>query len=158
MNTLAIHYGAHDASACIYSNKIEHYFLEERYSRKKHDRGLLNIYKNLVISKEKIDRIVISNFGKKTITVDRDFKLLRAYLNYHKRLHGFKPKLINDSRHHLFHAAGAYYNSGYKDALVVVIDGIGEYKNGKYEMETIYTVKNNKFREIYKSGSVLFLF
>ena len=151
MNTLAIHYGAHDASACIYSNKIEHYFLEERYSRKKHDRGLLNIYKNLVISKEKIDRIVISNFGKKTITVDRDFKLLRAYLNYHKRLHGFKPKLINDSRHHLLHAAGAYYNSGYKDALVVVIDGMGEYKRNRYEMETIYEVRNNNFKRIYQN-------
>ena len=146
MKTLAIHYGAHDSNACIYSNKIEHYFLEERYSRKKHDRGLLHVYKNLVVSKEKIDRIVISNFGKKTITVDKDFRLLRAYLDYHKRLHGFKPKLVKDSRHHLFHAAGAYYNSGYKDALVVVIDGIGEYKNGKYEMETIYAVKDNKFK------------
>ena len=152
-NTLAIHYGAHDASACIYSNKIEHYFLEERYSRKKHDRELLHIYKNLVVSKEKVDRIVISNFGKKTITVDKDFKLLRAYLDYHKRLHGFKPKLVKDSRHHLFHAAGAYYNSGYEDALVVVVDGIGEYKKGKYEMETIYAVKGGKFKEVYKNKS-----
>mgnify|MGYP000492094382 CR=1 FL=1 len=59
MKTLAIHYGAHDASACIYSNKIEHFFLEERYSRKKHDRGLLHIYENLVASKEKIDRILL---------------------------------------------------------------------------------------------------
>ena len=62
MKTLAIHYGAHDASACIYSNKIEYYFLEERYSRKKHDRNLLHVYKNLVASGQKIDRIVISNF------------------------------------------------------------------------------------------------
>ena len=151
MNTLAIHYGAHDASACIYSNKIEHFFLEERYSRKKHDRGLSHIYENLVISKEKIDRIVISNFGKKTITIDKDFTLLREYLDYHKKLHGFKPKLVKDSRHHLFHAAGAYYNSGYKDALVVVIDGMGEYKNGKFEMETIYAVRDNKFKEVYKN-------
>ena len=151
MNTLAIHYGAHDCSACIYSNKIEHYFLEERYSRKKHDHGLLHVYKNLLKVEEPIDRIIICNFGKKTITVDKDFRLLRAYLDYHKRLHGFKPKLIKDSRHHLFHAAGAYYNSGYKDALVVVIDGIGEYKNGKYEMETIYEVKDNKFKEVYKN-------
>ena len=118
MNTLAIHYGAHDANACIYSNKIEHFFLEERYSRKKHDRRLLHVYNNLVVSKEKIDRIVISNFGKKTITEDKDFTLLRAYLDYHKRLHGFKPKLVKDSRHHLFHAAGAYYNSGYKLSLI----------------------------------------
>ena len=151
MKTLAIHYGAHDANACIYSNKIEHFFLEERYSRKKHDRRLLHVYNNLVVSKEKIDRIVISNFGKKTITEDKDFTLLRAYLDYHKRLHGFKPKLVKDSRHHLFHAAGAYYNSGYKDALVVVIDGMGEYKNGKYEMETIYAVRNGKFEKIYKN-------
>ena len=153
MNTLAIHYGAHDASACIYSNKIEYYFLEERYSRKKHDRNLLHVYKNLVASGQKIDRIVISNFGKKTITVDKNFKLLRAYLNHHKKLHGFKPEIINDSRHHLFHAAGAYYNSGYKDALVVVVDGIGEYKDGKYEMETIYAVRDGKFEEIYKNKS-----
>ena len=150
-NTLAIHYGAHDTSACVYSDRIKYYFLEERFSRKKHDRGLLNVYKNLVISKEKIDRIVISNFGKKTISVDKNFQLLRAYLEYHNRLHGFKPKLIKDSRHHLFHAAGAYYNSGYKDALVVVIDGMGEYKKGKYEMETIYEVRDGKFKELYSN-------
>ena len=151
MNTLAIHYCAHDANACIYSDKIEYYFLEERYSRKKHDHGLLNIYKNLIKTKQKIDCIVISNLGKKTITADRNYQLLKAYINHHNKLHGCKPKLLKDSRHHLFHASGAYYNSGYKDALVVIADGMGENNNGKYEMETIYEVRDGKFKEIYKN-------
>ena len=129
-NTLAIHYGGHDSNACVYSNGVKYYFLEERYSRKKHDRGLHNVYKNLLEIKEPIDRIIICNFGNKTkiSNADKNFKYLKFYIDTHNKLHGFKPKLITDSRHHLFHAAGAYYNSGYDDALVVVIDGMGEYK------------------------------
>ena len=65
-NTLAIHYGGHDSNACVYNNGVKYYFLEERYSRKKHDGGLHNVYKNLLEIKEPIDRIIICNFGKKT--------------------------------------------------------------------------------------------
>ena len=152
-NTLAIHYGGHDSNACVYSNGVKYYFLEERYSRKKHDGGLHNVYKNLLEIKEPIDRIIICNFGNKTkiSNADKNFKYLKFYIDTHNKLHGFKPKLITDSRHHLFHAAGAYYNSGYDDALVVVIDGMGEYKNKKYEMETIYQVKGGNFEEVYKN-------
>ena len=152
-NTLAIHYGGHDSNACVYSNGVKYYFLEERYSRKKHDGGLYNVYRNLLEIKEPIDRIIICNFGKKTkiSNADKNFKYLKLYLDNHNKLHGFKPKLITDSRHHLFHAAGDYYNSGYDDALVVVIDGMGEYKNKKYEMETIYHEKGGNFEEVYKN-------
>ena len=152
-NTLAIHYGGHDSNACVYDNSVKYYFSEERYSRKKHDSKLSNVYKNLLKIKEPIDRIIICNFGKltKISDADKNFKYLKLYLDAHNKLHGFKPKLITDSRHHLFHAAGAYYNSGYDDALVVVIDGMGEYKNRKYEMETIYEVKGGNFEEVYKN-------
>ena len=41
MRVAAIHYGNHDANACIYDGEVKHYFLEERFSRKKHDDCLL---------------------------------------------------------------------------------------------------------------------
>ena len=42
--------------------------------------------------------------------------------------------------HHLAHAASAFYQSGFDEALVMVSDGMGE-----VDSMTIYTVIGNKF-------------
>ena len=58
MRVAAIQYGNHDCSACIYDGKVQNYFLEERYSGKKHDSNHFEIYKQLLKVKEPIDLIV----------------------------------------------------------------------------------------------------
>ena len=41
--------------------------------------------------------------------------------------------------HHLYHAAAAFYNSGFEDATCVIVDGAGAYvDNCSHEVETIY--------------------
>ena len=42
------------------------------------------------------------------------------------------------NQHHLSHAAIGFYNSGFEEAAVVVVDGAGSIKNGGHEVESIY--------------------
>ena len=46
-------------------------------------------------------------------------------------------------RHHLAHAASAYYFSGYSSATVLTLDGVGE-----YEASVIWKVKNSEFEPV----------
>jgi len=46
-------------------------------------------------------------------------------------------------KHHLTHAASAYYFSGYQSAIVLTIDGFGE-----FESTVIWKVKNGIFEEV----------
>ena len=60
-------------------------------------------------------------------------------------------------RHHLAHAASAYYFSGYNSATVLTLDGTGE-----YEATVIWKVKNGEFEQILSMhttyGSLGFLY
>ena len=49
-------------------------------------------------------------------------QIIRKKLNY--------KGIINYYRHHLRHVASSYYPSGFKDALCLSIDGVGEYETG----------------------------
>ena len=49
-------------------------------------------------------------------------QIIRKNLNY--------KGIINYYRHHLCHVASSYYPSGFKDALCLSIDGVGEYETG----------------------------
>lgn len=58
-------------------------------------------------------------------------KWMRNKLNveeilYHKYLKGYKGKILF-TQHHLAHAASAFYPSPFKEATIVVLDGIGEW-------------------------------
>ncbi len=46
--------------------------------------------------------------------------------------------------HHLCHAAGAYYASGYDDALVATLDGAGD-----GDSSHVYSVKNGRFERLH---------
>ena len=107
MRVLAIQYGNHDCSACIYDGEIKNYFLEERYSGKKHDLHHFEIYKNLLRVKDPVDLIVLCYFGDRTFMYDGGLKYLNMFLKAYKKKHGKIPKVIKDKRHHLAHAAGA---------------------------------------------------
>ena len=149
MRVAAIHYGNHDANACIYDGEVKHYFLEERFSRKKHDDKHFHIYKNILKVDEPVDLIVLSYFGDKTFLGDDSLKYTKVFLEAYKKKHGKLPKVIKDSRHHKFHAAGAYYNSGFDDALVVVIDGAGNLSDGLFEAETVFI--GGSFEKVYEN-------
>jgi len=156
MRVLAIQYGNHDCSACIYDGEIKNYFLEERFSGEKHDLHHFEIYKNLLRVKDPVDLIVLCYFGDRTFMYDGGLKYLDMFLKAYKKKHGKIPKVIKDKRHHLAHAAGAYYNSGFDKSLVLVVDGSGSLDKLSFEAESIYVAEGTRFTEIYKNFIKLF--
>lgn len=156
MRVLAIQYGNHDCSACIYDGEVKNYFLEERFSGEKHDLHHFEIYKNLLRVKDPVDLIVLCYFGDRTFMYDGGLKYLDMFLKAYKKKHGNIPKVIKDKRHHLAHAAGAYYNSGFDKSLVLVVDGSGSLDKLSFEAESIYVAEGTRFTEIYKNFIKLF--
>ena len=156
MRVAAIQYGNHDCSACIYDGEVQNYFLEERYSGKKHDSNHFEIYKQLLKVKEPIDLIVLCYFGDRTFMYEDGLKYLHIFLKAYKKKHGFIPEIIKDKRHHLAHAAGAYFNSGFDKSLVLVVDGSGSLDKISFEAESVYLAEGLKFKEIYKNFIKLF--
>ena len=156
MRVAAIQYGNHDCSACIYDGEVQNYFLEERYSGKKHDLHHFEIYKQLLKVKEPIDLLVLCYFGDRTFMYEDGLKYLHIFLKAYKKKHGVIPEVIKDKRHHLAHAAGAYYNSGFDKSLVLVVDGSGSLDKLSFEAESVYLAEGLEFKEIYKNFIKLF--
>ena len=55
---------------------------------------------------------------------------------------------VNFVSHHLCHAAGAFYASGYDDALVATLDGAGD-----GDSSHVYSVKNGRFERLHAVSS-----
>ncbi len=142
----------HDAAAClVIDGEIIAAAQQERFSRKKHD---LNMPIDAIafclgegkISAQNIDYIVY--YDNPLLTLDRYMKNILAAgkgakdvieRSYHSM---FSQKLwvhnvinnILDTKakvlvceHHISHAASAFYPSPFKEAVVITIDGVGEW-------------------------------
>ena len=69
---------------------------------------------------------------------------------------GFPPERIHNVNHHLAHAASAYFTSGWKDCLTVIIDAMGEVQS-----VTVYdaaTGQLQKLREVSANDSIGILY
>ena len=136
MNILSINYGVHDASACVLvDGEIRSFYKEERLTGIKRDTE-----PKLAIKQ------CLDDFGGKI-----DYATLIAYPCTSSKQHQLIQKLtgIRDNNiidysyhHHLSHAALAFYNSGFDESLVIVIDGQGAlYNDNLAEGETVYLAK-----------------
>jgi carbamoyltransferase len=148
MRILSIHLG-HDSSCCIYNDgKLEKYFLVERFTRKKHDWNFIKIC-NFICKFIKnfnyvIDYIIISGGDYVLSPANKIQSLLKLH----------KSKLIINKVHHQNHAYISFFNSGFDESLVVVVDGSGCYVNTKkhlVEVESIFFGKKNNLKLIYKN-------
>ena len=128
---LAINPGHNGSVALMVDGKIEFYLEEERLSRAKYDgnpfRGILE-----AIQRGPIDELVIAGTSDKHIT---DLRLPWTGENPYSALvrkfnSSVKTTFVGEE-HHLGHAAGAYYNSGFDTAVAIVVDGAGSYKSIK---------------------------
>ena len=160
--TLGINPGHNGSTALIVDGKIELYIEEERLSRLKYDgnpfRGILE-----AIQRGPIDEIVLGGTSPQFAQLpwnggDAYSTLVRKYYPNVK-----VTNMGND--HHLGHAAGAFYNSGFDTAVAVVVDGAGSYhimatQEGQtqdqspqgFETESIFHCKDvNTITPIYKS-------
>tara|TARA_R100000231_G_scaffold139607_1_gene121575 strand:- start:2901 stop:4613 length:1713 start_codon:yes stop_codon:yes gene_type:complete len=143
MNILAINPGHNGSAALLVDGELKFYIEEERLSRSKYDG---NPFAGMVEAlKYGVDILVLGGTSEQ-------FPQLpwTGEDPYSGFLRKFNPKLetINvGGAHHLGHAAGAFYNSGFEQAAAVIVDGSGshrqievneEFKNLGFETESIF--------------------
>jgi carbamoyltransferase len=135
---------AHDASVCVINNgEIELYLKEERFSRIKRDS---HPYLCLQKVKEKIEYI---DYAVICSPSPGDWGEITQYV---MKTFGCPVETLCES-HHLQHASLAFYNSGFPNAAVIVVDRNGtDYKGYMRESETIFVANYpHYFEEIHKS-------
>lgn len=124
---------SHDGAVCLMHNdKVVLNLQEERLSHKKYDKHPLYTLELIPEYTKKIDYLAYTYLFNKQIELGPIPKLLAKI--------GIEvDKLVDLSEyHHALHAACGFYNSGFDDAAVVVIDGAGsDHEFGK-ENESIF--------------------
>ena len=140
MNILAINPGHNGAAALLVDGELKFYIEEERLSRLKYDgnpfRGILEALPY------NIDTLVLGGTNPEFATLpwtgeDPYSALIRK--------HNPNLKVVNIGHmHHLGHAAEAFYNSGFEDAVAVIVDGAGSYINKKLEEDELISLRSNK--------------
>ncbi len=152
----------HDRSACLLKNdEIFVAIEEERIDRIKHSIGyIFGGYLNKLVKEIPIRSITYCLDEAKLSIDDLDLivgniacndvslELLRKCLPIKN-----KSKIIQlpNPSHHLAHAYNSYYASGFKDAAVLVADGMGSFIDNdpsKMESETMFIVNDGKFEVI----------
>lgn len=158
MKILAVNPG-HNASVCLLEDgKIVYYLEEERLSRMKYDgnpfRAALEALQN-----HKIDILVLGGTDKGSypaVTWTNE-NLFACYVRkFHKEI-----KIVDlTAAHHLGHAAGSFYNSGFDEAISIVVDGSGSIVGARkgtnhyqgFETESAYKFSyEDDFEELYHS-------
>jgi len=143
MNILAINPGHNGSSALLVDGELKFYIEEERLSRNKYDG---NPFKGMVEAlKYGVDILVLggtsSEFPKLPWTGEDPYSgFLRKF---NKNL-----QVVNIGHaHHVGHAAGAFYNSGFDEAVAIIVDGSGTHRkiklgeevtNPGFETESIF--------------------
>jgi carbamoyltransferase len=159
-NVLGIHPGHNGAAALVSDGELVYYLEEERLSRFKRDgnpfRAMIDIF-----SKYHVDELVIGG------TMDPNEVSTLSWTGetaFEALARKFNPKIkiaYIRNEHHLAHAACAFYNSGFEESIVIIVDGAGSYKkvtgnNWKtiegWENETVYIANYpSDFEVIYQT-------
>jgi carbamoyltransferase len=161
----------HNASVClIVDGKVVLNIDSERLSNIKYSKypfSALDLLKNYV---DRVDVVAIAglsdylpqeNFSNENIYVDYIKNLGKSFNNNDIKVYNYGKE------HHLTHAASAFYNSGFENALCIVKDGMGsevEIRNdvftdgsyGRENMSVFNASYPNIFETMYKEVSVPF--
>tara|TARA_R110000744_G_scaffold129729_1_gene237202 strand:- start:702 stop:2255 length:1554 start_codon:yes stop_codon:yes gene_type:complete len=150
----------HDSSICIINNgEIEFFAKEERFSRIKRDAFPFTV---LDLVAERFKSIDYVTYAWHPDDCEK-FESMNAYI--HKKFNLPITVISSGETHHLAHAAGTFYASGFERALTVVIDRDGSiHKNtwrnfyhsnnekGGREAESVYDCSYpNVFKALYKN-------
>lgn len=140
-------FSGHDASATVLNDGvIEHYLKEERFNKKKHSSGhkcILDIICENFL--KDVDYIIFSSSDSQEEKNKKD-----------RLIHSINPtiKFLDPKyQHHLFHSAGAFYNSKFEKSLVVCIDSAGGYQIDPevFECDSVYVAEYPaNFKPLYK--------
>lgn len=131
MRILGINETTHDAAVCVLEDgKVLFAAHAERYSKEKNDWFTNSEILDEALSYGKPDRISYYEWRwlkKYRILTKGGFGGGRPFYLDYAPLRGI-PK--HSFSHHYSHAAAGYYTSNFKDALIVVLDAIGEFDTG----------------------------
>lgn len=169
MKILGISAYYHDSAAAIISNnKVIVALEEERFSRIKHDNAWPKqaIAHCLEIGKLKINDLdYIAYYEKPLLKFERILdtfiktyprsitpfvKIMPEYLSHKLKIEqqirklGYKGKVFFVP-HHLSHAAATYYSSGFREAAILTVDGVGE-----YQTTGLWQAKDNEIKPLYQ--------
>ena len=125
-NILGINPG-HNGSACLVSDgELKYYLEEERLSRMKYDG---NPFKSMIdiMSKYHVDELVIVGTYPDHPTLP--WTMEDVYTGLVRKYYPNVKTTLLGQEHHLTHASCAFYNSGFKKAVAVIVDGAGTYKD-----------------------------
>jgi len=159
-NILGITPGHNGSVALVSDGEPVLYLEEDRLSKIKYEGNPLKTM-FYILQKYKIDELVISGVSERYIAMIPPPKVWEDI--YTSLVKKFNPEVKTISlvdSHHLTHASHAFYNSGFKNASVIVVDNVGSYlhfnineqKIEAHENETIFKASYNKgFNPLYKT-------
>jgi carbamoyltransferase len=161
----------HNGAVCLLKDgELVFYVEEERLSRKKYDGGPFAGMMKIKEYTDKLDYLVVAHTqplehaGKIDFTGDDMYTGLARKLGlidqkYNGRDH---PQVIDlGGIHHELHAACTFYNSGFEEAAVLIVDGAGTFiplgDTTGWELETIFSAQypakfTTKFKHIGVRG------
>lgn len=148
---------SHNSSICLLKNgEIILHLEEERYSRIKIDDFPIFCFSEINKFKKFADigAVGFNTHPNKDAEVEQYtfFKLIQKSL---LRRNSFFYWENYEDKHHTMHAACSFYNSGFEDAVCVVIDGQGSINDSLGETESIITASYpNNFNLLYKKGLI----
>jgi len=147
----SLHIG-HDSSASFFDGENLAYFLQEIYTKIKHDDKYDICLKKLLDLDIKFDFFVICSFNNAVLnSLSNNPNFKKFVLNY-KNKWNEPPQIIFDYSHHRHHASLAFYNSGFDKSIVIVVDGSGQSEGLIRECESVYVAEYpNQFSPIYKN-------
>jgi len=160
----------HNSGVCLIKNgELVFAIEEERLSRAKYDGGPFAAMIKILEYTNRLDYLVVAHTQSLVQTAGRvDFSGDDVYTGLARKLGLIDrksklqdhPQVIDLSRtHHKLHAACAFYRSGFKDAVALIVDGagtfiqmnIGNQVETTWELETIFDCKYPAdFKTLYK--------
>ena len=129
---------SNNGSICVVEDgQIDFYLEAERVTRVKRDSDVSKLLDMI----DNIDVVAIAdafwNTGSKTMNSTKNISKI-------KRLFPDAEKIDYRDRHHLTHAACGFYNSGFTEAAVIVVDSSGSHSEKGDECETIFHCKTGR--------------
>ena len=157
-NILAINPGHNGSAALVSDGEVVFYCEEERLSRMKYDGNPFRAMTHIILN-NKIDELVIG--GTSSEFAQLPWTGEDAYTAFVRKFNPDVKVTKLGHLHHLGHAAGAFYNSGFETATAIIVDGAGSIHSDQneqtgqgsqgYETETIYHCSYpHEFTAVYK--------
>lgn len=145
----------HNGATCLLKDgEVVFYLEEERLSRKKYDGGPFAGMMKIKEYTDKLDYLVVAHTQPLSAAGKIDFSGDDMYTGLARKMglidqhyHGLEHPQVVDLGliHHELHAACTFYNSGFKEAAVLIVDGAGTFvqlgDSGEigWELETIFS-------------------